>query len=79
MTTESFLFQYSSVKNDQFGKSNFNWKVGSSNYHILRTGCFPYIKYHCSKKKKENLKLENNLMGIIKVVNLGEVAFEIFR
>lgn len=65
-------FQYSSVKDDQFGKSNFNWKVGKSNYQILRTGCYPYIKYHCSKKEEENLNISDTVMRGIKVVNLGE-------
>lgn len=61
----------SSVKNDQFGMSNFNWKAGSSNYQILRTGCFPYIKYHCSKKKAEDLEISDKFMRAIKVINFG--------
>ncbi|XP_049870456.1 uncharacterized protein C15orf61 isoform X2 [Pectinophora gossypiella] len=61
----------SSVKDDQFGMSNFNWKVGKSNYQILRTGCFPYIKYHCSKKKAEDLNYSDKFMRVIKVANLG--------
>ncbi|XP_046962962.1 uncharacterized protein C15orf61 isoform X1 [Vanessa cardui] len=67
----SYFVKYSSVKDDQFGMSNFNWKVGSSNYQILRTGCFPYIKYHCSRKEEEDLVTSDRFMRIIKIVNLG--------
>ncbi|XP_075971514.1 uncharacterized protein C15orf61 homolog isoform X2 [Anticarsia gemmatalis] len=51
--------------------SNFNWKVGRSNYQILRTGCFPYIKYHCSRKREEDLTTSDRFMRVIKVVNFG--------
>ncbi|CAG4992002.1 unnamed protein product [Parnassius apollo] len=67
----SYFVKYSSVKDDQFGMSNFNWKVGKSNYQILRTGCFPYIKYHCSKKEAEDLKSSDKFMRVIKIANLG--------
>nr|XP_037877388.1 uncharacterized protein C15orf61-like isoform X1 [Bombyx mori] len=67
----SYFVKYSYVKDDQFGMSNFNWKVGNSNYQILRTGCFPYIKYHCSRKKAEDLNMSDKFMRIIKVANLA--------
>ncbi|XP_047525591.1 uncharacterized protein C15orf61 isoform X1 [Pieris napi] len=67
----SYFVKYSSVKDDQFGMSNFNWKVNSSNYQILRTGCFPYIKYHCSKKIEEDLNFSDKFMRFIKVANFG--------
>ncbi|XP_032512789.1 uncharacterized protein C15orf61 homolog isoform X2 [Danaus plexippus] len=51
--------------------SNFNWKVGKSNYQILRTGCFPYIKYHCSRKAEEDLVISDRFMRVIKIVNFG--------
>lgn len=68
----SYFVKQSSVVNDQFGKSHFNWNVGLSNYHILRTGCFPYLKYHCTKREYQDLALEDTFMGIIKFMNLGE-------
>uniref|UniRef100_A0A0A9WY25 Uncharacterized protein n=1 Tax=Lygus hesperus TaxID=30085 RepID=A0A0A9WY25_LYGHE len=67
----SYFVKYSSVVNDQFAKSHFNWQVGRSNYHILRTGCFPYIKYHCSKRPFQDLSFEDSCMGVIKLMNLG--------
>ncbi|XP_050432458.1 uncharacterized protein C15orf61 homolog [Adelges cooleyi] len=67
----SFFIKYSSVNNDQHGLSHFNWKVGNSNYHILRSGCFPYIKYHCTKRPFENLSTEDSLFYVLKIINLG--------
>lgn len=67
----SYFVKYSSVKDDQFGMSNFNWKVGKSNYQILRTGCYPYMKYHCSRRKEENLEFTDKFIRIIKIINLG--------
>ncbi|XP_018579340.1 uncharacterized protein C15orf61 homolog isoform X2 [Anoplophora glabripennis] len=68
---KKMLRQYSSIRDDQWGKSHFNWKVGQSNYHILRTGCFPYIKYHCTKRNVQNLIVEDYFFRAIKVLNLG--------
>ncbi|CAH1722188.1 unnamed protein product [Aphis gossypii] len=68
----SFFVKYSSVIDDQRGRSHFNWKIGDSNYHVLRSGCFPYIKYHCTKRPYEDLRLDDQLFNILKIVNLGE-------
>lgn len=68
----SYFVKYNSVVDDQRGRSHFNWTAGKSNYHVLRTGCFPYIKYHCTKRPYKNLEFEDRLFYCIKLMNLGE-------
>ena len=35
-------------------------QVDGVNYHVLRTGAFPFIKYHISRRPHQNLQLEDN-------------------
>ncbi|XP_011303171.1 uncharacterized protein C15orf61 homolog [Fopius arisanus] len=67
----SYFVRYRDVVNDQHGMSHFNWPVENSNYHVLRTGCFPYIKYHCTKRPKEDLSVDDKFYKAIKIINLG--------
>ena len=67
----SYFVKYADVTNDQRGMSHFNWLAGKSNYHVLRTGCFPYIKYHCTKRSKQDLTVEDRFFKAIKILNLG--------
>jgi hypothetical protein len=72
----SYFVKYSNVLDDQRGWSHFNWPVGSSNYHILRTGCYPYIKYHCSRRPHQDLTLDDAFFRFIKLINLGKCTTE---
>ena len=69
----SYFVRYDSVLNDHFGLSNFNWTASGVNYQILRTGCYPYIKYHCSRKEPENLRTLNAFCTYIKALNFGKL------
>lgn len=66
------LLQYADVHNDQWGGSHFNWTLASgTNYHILRTGCWPYMKYHCTQRPHADLSWDNRFFRALKVMNLG--------
>ncbi|CAH1797494.1 unnamed protein product [Owenia fusiformis] len=68
----AFVIKYSAIKNDQFGLSHFNWNVDGTNYHVLRTGCFPYVKYHCTKRPySTDLISEDRFYRFLKIINLG--------
>ena len=77
----SYFIKSKSVVNDHFGKSYFKFNVDNKcSYLILRTGCFPYMKYHCTKSTLidddfYNSKLigyQNTFFNCIKVLNLGK-------
>lgn len=60
------------MRNDQWGRSHFNWTLESgTNYHILRAGCYPYMKYHCTKRPYDDLKFDDFFFRSLKVMNLG--------
>ncbi|CAG7729279.1 unnamed protein product [Allacma fusca] len=67
----SYFVKYNTIKDDQRGRSSFNWMVNGRNYRILRTGCWPYIKYHCTQGVPEDLSVEDAFFRVIKIINLG--------
>ena len=69
--TSFFISQFDCL-NDQFGQSHFEFDVDGRNYHILRTGCFPFLKYHCTQRARSNaLTAENRLFTFFKLLNFG--------
>ena len=46
-------------------------QVDGVNYHVLRTGAFPFIKYHISRRPCEDLQMEDIFYRVLKVLNFG--------
>ncbi|XP_061387703.1 uncharacterized protein C15orf61 homolog [Musca vetustissima] len=68
----SYFVKLKDVENDQWGRSHFNWTLDTgANYHILRTACYPYLKYHCTKREIQDLSLEDKFFRFLKIINLG--------
>lgn len=69
----SYFVRYSDIKNDHHAKSHFNFQVQAdagpaNNYEILRTGCYPYVKYHCTRTEPPNdLMLTNGIIRAAKI------------
>lgn len=54
------------------GNTSFNFTLDTgANYHILRTWCYPYIKFYCTKSEIKDLSVENKFYELIKVLNFG--------
>ena len=72
----AFYVCQSAIENDLWGQSHFNFEVDSTNYHVLRTGAFPFVKFHCTARAKgQDLTLENWFYNVLKVVNFGFPCF----
>uniref|UniRef100_A0A915E6X2 Uncharacterized protein n=1 Tax=Ditylenchus dipsaci TaxID=166011 RepID=A0A915E6X2_9BILA len=67
----SFFLPYKHVQDDLFGEKHINFDVDGHNYHMLRIGCYPYVKYHCTQRPSQDLHLENRLYKALTVINLG--------
>ncbi|KAI6178668.1 hypothetical protein M3Y98_00525700 [Aphelenchoides besseyi] len=67
----SFFLPYKYVQDDLFGEKHINLEVDGHNYHVLRIGCYPFVKYHCTQRPKQDLNFENQLYKAITVCNLG--------
>lgn len=68
----AFYVPKKDVENDLWGLSHFNYQVDKINYHVLRTGAHPFIKFHCTARPKDNsLWIENHFYNFLKVANFG--------
>lgn len=59
------------ASDDQWGRSHFNWEVDGINYHVLRTGAFPFIKYHATRKPHQDLTTEDIFFRALKCMHAG--------
>lgn len=78
----SYFVKYKDCVNDQFGQSYFINKCPEKphwRYLILRTGCFPFMKYHCTRLDpnmiidEKQIKFQNGFFNLIKLINLGTI------
>ena len=71
----AFYVPYCQAENDLYPKSHFNFTTGGSrqevNYHVLRTGAFPFIKFHCSRRPPQDLGHEDKFYLGLKLLNFG--------
>ncbi|PAA82210.1 hypothetical protein BOX15_Mlig027064g1, partial [Macrostomum lignano] len=68
----AFFLHRGQVINDQWGLSHFNWPVEGGNYHVLRTGCYPYVKYHCTRAPPDpGLLSQDRFYTCLKAANFG--------
>ena len=71
----SYFVKYKNIHNDHFGYSYFLYTAKNRDvYLIARTGCFPFIKYHCSKVSsfdQTTIKYQNYFFNFIKLINFG--------
>ncbi|CAO1309793.1 unnamed protein product [Diamesa hyperborea] len=68
----SYFVKLKDVENDHKGRTSYNWTLESgANYHVLRTWCWPYIKFHCSQIEPKDLGFEDKFFRLIKMINLG--------
>ncbi|CAD6197857.1 unnamed protein product [Caenorhabditis auriculariae] len=67
----SYFIRYRDIQDNDYGRKHFNFSVKGHNYHVLRVGCYPYIKYHCTRRPYADLSFEDRFFRLITVANLG--------
>ena len=64
-TWTAFYVAQSDIQNDLWGQSHFNFSIeknsATNNYHVLRTGAFPFIKFHCTLRSQSFTSLMADL------------------
>lgn len=43
---------------------------------LFLIGCYPYMKYHCTKRPLQDLSFDDNFIKLIKVLNLGKLNWK---